>query len=298
MSFYHLNPNRRGERLARRLEQLGDYRVLRRLPRPEEIWCRSMPIPDKVIKLGFIDCETTGLDPERHKMIELAIGTLSIDLDAGDVVDVTPPQAWLEDPAEDLSIEIERLTHITSDTLIGKWIPDVEVMQAVREVDVIVAHNARFDRAFVTRRFPKLANLPWACSMNEVDWPALGWSGGRGIAGLLTQAGFFLPDAHRAAADVWATTCLLASGAGDGRSVAAHLVDAARRVTHRLYANRAPFEHKDVLKAAGYRWSPERRAWWIESDSELIANEVVWLRQLSVMIQPISDQIDWLNRHG
>ncbi|WP_174291064.1 exonuclease domain-containing protein [Sphingomonas bacterium] len=156
MSFYHLNPNRRGERLARRLEQLGDYRVLRRLPQPEEIWCRSMPFPDRVMKLAIIDCETTGLDPERHKIIELAIGTLSIDLDAGDVVDVTPPQSWLEDPAEDLPIEIERLTHITSDMLIGKWIPDAEVMRTLRGVDVIVAHNARFDRAFVTRRFPRV----------------------------------------------------------------------------------------------------------------------------------------------
>lgn len=69
MSFYHLNPNRRGERLACRLEQLGDYRVLRRLPQPEELWCRSMPVSDKMMKLGIIDCETTGLDPERHKMI-------------------------------------------------------------------------------------------------------------------------------------------------------------------------------------------------------------------------------------
>lgn len=297
MSFYHINPNRRGERLARRLEQLGDYRVLRRLPQPEEIWCRSMPVPDNLMKLGVIDCETTGLDPERHKMIELAIGTLSIDLDAGDVVDVTPPQSWLEDPAEDLTIEIERLTHITSGMLIGKRIPDAEVMQALHGVDAIVAHNAKFDRAFVTMRFPALANLPWACSMNEVDWPALGWSGGRGIAGLLTQAGFFLPDAHRAAADVWATTCLLASATGDGRSVAAYLIHTARRVTHRLYANRAPFECKDVLKAAGYRWSPERRAWWIEGDPERIANEAVWLRELSGAIQPVSDEIAWSSRH-
>ena len=257
-----------------------------------------MPIPDNVMKLGIIDCETTGLDPERHKIIELAIGTLSIDLDAGDVVDVTPPQSWLEDPAEDLSIEIERLTHITSDMLIGKWFPEAEVMGSLRGVDAIIAHNAKFDRAFVTRRFPAFSELPWACSMNEVDWPALGWSGGRGIAGLLTLAGFFLPDAHRGAADVWATTCLLASVAGDGRSVAAHLVDTARRVTHRLYANRAPFEYKDVLKSAGYRWSPERRAWWIESDSERIANEAAWLRRLSGAIQPQIGEITWGNRYG
>ncbi len=256
-----------------------------------------MPVSDNVIRLAIVDCETTGLDPERHKMIEFAVGTLSIDAEAGDIVDVTPPKSWLEDPAEDLSIEIELLTHITSDMLIGKWIPEAEVMGALRGVDAIVAHNAKFDRGFVTRRFPQVANLPWACSMAEIDWSSLGWSGGRSIAGLLTQAGFFLPDAHRAAADVWATTCLLASNAGEGRSVAAHLVDTACRVTHRLYANRAPFEHKDVLKEAGYRWSPERRAWRIEGDSERISNEAAWLAQLSAHIQPQTEEVTWINRH-
>ena len=173
MLFYHLNPNDPGERLARQLEQQDGYRVLRRLPRPDEMWCRSMPVSDNVIRLAIIDCETTGLDAERHKIIEFAVGTLSIDANHGDVVDVTPPKSWLEDPAEDLSIEIERLTHITSGMLIGKWFPDAAVMQALAGADIVVAHNAKFDRAFVTKRFPALANLPWACSMSEIDWPAL-----------------------------------------------------------------------------------------------------------------------------
>lgn len=296
MSFYHLNPQRPGDQLTQQLEQLDDYRVLRRLPRPDEIWCRSMPAPDTIIRLAVVDCETTGLDPERHRMIEFAVGILSIDAEHGDVVDVTPPKSWLEDPAENLPVEIERLTHITSDMLIGKFFPDAAIMEMFAGVDVVVAHNAKFDRAFVTKRLPALADLPWACSMSEVDWSTLGWPGSRGIGQLLTDAGFFLPDAHRAAADVWATICLLASSAPDGRSVAAHLVEAARRPTHRLYANRAPFECKDALKAAGYRWSPERRAWWIEGDPERIANERCWLIQLSSAICPVFAQIDWRNR--
>ena len=298
MSFYHLNPNRRGERLAARLECYDDYRVLRRLPRPDEMWCRSMPVSDNVIRLAIVDCETTGLDPERHKMIEFAVGTLSIDADHGDVVDVMPPKSWLEDPAEDLSIEIERLTRITSDMLIGKFFPEDAIMKAVAGVTAVVAHNAKFDRAFVTKRFPALANLPWACSMSEVDWPALGGAGGRSIGALLTEAGFFLPDAHRAAADVWATTCLLSSDAPDGRAVAAHLVQNARQPSERLYATRAPFECKDVLKAAGYRWSPERRAWWIEGNPERVGNERAWLSSLSSAIKPEIDRVDWINRFG
>jgi DNA polymerase-3 subunit epsilon len=296
MSFYHLNPNRRGERLATRLERFDDYRVLRRLPRPEEMWCRAMPVPQKVIKLAIVDCETTGLDPDRHKIIEFAVGTLTLDAEHGDIVDVTPPKSWLEDPAEDLSIEVERLTHITSDMLIGKFFPESAVLQELAGATAVVAHHAKFDRAFAVKRFPALADLPWTCSMSGVDWPALGWVGGRSINALLTSAGFFLPDAHRAAADVWATTCLLASTAPDGRAMAAHLVETARRQTERLYASRAPFECKDALKAAGYRWSPERRAWWIEGDPERISHERCWLNQLSQAISPTIEYIDWRNR--
>ncbi|MBB3472753.1 3'-5' exonuclease [Sphingomonas sp. BK345] len=297
MSFYHCNPNTPGERLARKLEAIGSYRVLRRLPDPADIWCRSMPVPGNVFKLAILDCETTGLDPERHRMIEFAVGTLTIDLDGGDVVDVEAPRSWLEDPAEDLSIEIERLTQITSDMLIGQWFREDEIAQVLTGCDAIVAHNAPFDRAFVTRRFPTLAALPWLCSMREVDWPELGFSGGRGIAHLLTQAGFYLPDAHRAAADVWATICLLASATNDGSTIAAALIERSRGVTHRLYATRAPFQCKDVLKAAGYRWSAERRAWWIEGEPERIANEAVWLRGLSSGINPQIENVDWISRY-
>ncbi|WP_419809049.1 3'-5' exonuclease [Sphingomonas sp.] len=297
MSFYHLNPSRRGERMARRIEQLDDYRVLRRLPRPDEMWCRSMPVSNNEIRLAIVDCETTGLDPKRNKMIEFAVGMLTIDAEMGDVIDVTPPQSWLEDPAEDLPIEIERLTHITSEMLIGKWFPEAAIMKAMAGITAVVAHNAKFDRGFATKRFPALSSPPWICSMDEVDWPALGFTGGRGINALLTEAGFFLPDAHRAAADVWATTCLLASTAPDGRAIAAQMVETARRQSERLYATRAPFECKDMLKAAGYRWSPERRAWWIEGDPERIANEHSWLKGLAGSIRPLTERIDWFVRH-
>ncbi len=84
---------------------------------------------------------------------------------------------------------------------------------------------------------------------------------------------------------------------GEGRSVAATLIDAAMRVTHRLFAHRAPFECKDVLKGAGYRWSPDRKAWWIEADQERILNERAWLQQLAGAVRPEIEEITWLDRH-
>lgn len=55
---------------------------------------------------------------------------------------------------------------------------------------------------------------------------------------------------------------------------------------------------KDALKAGGYRWCATRRAWWIEADSERIANEAVWLVELCPAILPQTVRIDWYDRYS
>lgn len=299
MHAYTLRLPAAHERAAYQLEQAGDdYRVLRRLPKHSEMWCRSMPFPKRAstTRLAIVDTETTGLDAELHTMIELAIVKMTICDVRGDLLDIEPPVSWLEQPPLPIDPRIEELTGLTDAELAGKRFDDRSVYDAFEDIDLIVAHNAKFDLAFMRARFPLLA-YPWACSASEIDWSAHAFEG-RSMATLLTSAGHFPDRAHRAGPDAWATSVLLSRNARDGRCLAAHLVERARKPTHRVIALRAPFAQKDALKAAGYRWSPRWRAWQLDGDPERLGNESAWLKSLSRHAQPRIEEIDWYNRHA
>ena len=101
-----------------------------------------------------------------------------------------------------------KLTGIDDAMVAGHEIDGDDVVAFVRDVDVVVAHNARFDRPFAEARWPTFARLPWACSCTGVEWRAEGFDGAR-LGHLLMQSGYF-HAAHRAVDDAQATLHLLA----------------------------------------------------------------------------------------
>jgi DNA polymerase-3 subunit epsilon len=43
------------------------------------------------------------------------------------------------------------------------------VAALMKDVQVVIAHNAKFDRPFVEGRWPLFQHLNWACSINDIN---------------------------------------------------------------------------------------------------------------------------------
>lgn len=265
--------------MAEALQGHPDYRIQRRL-KPTLDW----PLPTELPPDGpcwtvlILDTETTGLDPQGDSIIELALLRLQIRLDAGLPVGPVAVFDALEDPGRPIPREVVSLTGITDADVRGQRLDDAAVLALLDGVDLVIAHNAGFDRPFVERRYPAFAAVPWACSFADIPWKSLG----RGSAKLesLAQAAGWFYDAHRAEMDCHALLAVLAQPLPGGTHTGLYtLVQAVQRPQYRLLATYAPFEGKDKLKARGYRWNGEQRVWHTRlADGMALQQELLWLR--------------------
>jgi DNA polymerase III subunit epsilon len=266
------------EQLAFRLEQSGDYRILRRVP---VVTRYADDDPAAVKRLGLIvDIETTGLDPASDRIIELACLPFHFSSE-GMLYDVLPGYAGFEDPGQPLPEEVVRLTGITDDQLLGRKLDDETVSALASPANLIIAHNAAFDRCFLERRFPLFVDKPWACSFGQVPWTEEGLGSAK-LDYLLSRFGFFFDD-HRAMADCRAVLHLLSLTLPSGRPILPLLLANARRRAFRIWALEAPIECKDLLKERGYRWSNgadgRPRAWFRDLDRDLVVAEELFLAE-------------------
>jgi len=281
------------EQMAQRLERHADYRVLRRLVPRQDYGPGSAgsdpAAPGRVQCVLVLDTETTGLSHQADKIIELALLLVAVDTATGLPFGPVEVFEGFEDPGMPIPPVAREITGINDDMVRGQRLDDAAVNALLARADLIVAHNAGFDRPFMEARFPGFAAKPWACSFADIDWKAAGADSAK-LSALAADHGWFY-DAHRAQVDCHALLQVLSQPVGSAGTAdtgndsetsratgLSQLLRAATQPSYKVRATGAPFETKDKLKARGYRWEADAKVWSCRVASEpLLAAELTWL---------------------
>lgn len=268
------------EDCAKALERSGQYRILRRLP-DLKFESRRAFSHERVV--AIIDTETTGLDSEIDEVIEFA-GIAFAYNEKGQLTEPLEVISQLQEPTIPLPQEISLLTGISQSMLKGKSFEFSSIDKFVEAADLIVAHNATFDRPFCEKISKSFCKKPWACSATEIDWKALGFEGTK-LAYLVNQSGWFF-DAHRALDDCNALSKVLSTHSPrkapsePPSTPFAELLVSAREIRWKISFS-APYGSRMALRQRSFRWSPGREGVpgkWSGEFSESTARDLItWL---------------------
>ena len=266
------------EGLARHLEATGNYKILRRLvPR--------IPTPAPAGYTGrvgiILDFETTGLDHAKDEIIEVAMVKFQYS-ETDEITGVSGVFQSYNEPSVPIPALVAELTGITNELVAGHRIDTAALEAFVADANIIIAHNASFDRKFAERLSPVFEHKHWACTQTEIDWRKHGFGGAK-LGYVLADIGIF-HNAHRAIDDCHALVEILAHPLpATARSVFAELLDCARRTTVRVWAQGSPFDLKDALKARGYRWNDgtdgRPKSWFVDIDEKMRDAELSYLKK-------------------
>lgn len=220
------------------LQQSDQYRIIQRLSAPERYSEGSPATP----RIGLvIDTEATGLDTTADSIIELGFVAFEYDASTGLIYRILHTYDGFEDPGTPLKEIIKQITGITDEMLTGQRLDDDEINEWLEKADLIIAHNAAYDRQMMERRLPKTKETNWACTQNNIKWQDENVSSMK-LDYIAYRLGFFF-DGHRAVNDAQATLHLLTRGLPESNRLAmSALLATAREKSFRLSAVHAPFE--------------------------------------------------------
>jgi len=170
------------------------------VPRP-----RSAP---SAVGFAVVDVETTGLSTSRDRVVEVAV--VATDL-SGQIVDEWTTLVDPQGPVGATRIHGITAAEVRRAPRFGEIIGELNARFAGR---ALVAHNARFDLAFLASEYERagwtMPACPHLCTL-ETSWAYLPELHRRRLADCCEQIGVPLTDAHCALADARASAALLRS---------------------------------------------------------------------------------------
>lgn len=274
------------------LEAHPDYKLIHRLV-PKKAFT---PSDGRAVSKGIVvDTETTGVNPDQDAIIELGMVLFEYDPQSGVIFNVIDSFDELEAPGFNIPEESTAVHGITDEMVKGRKIDDLKVEAFLKDVSIVIAHNAKFDRVFLEKRLPIFESLPWACSFAQIDWTGEGLGSAK-LDYIAYQYGFFY-DAHRAEVDCFALLEILQKELPVSKElILKSLLLSLHQKSYTLYALNSPFETKDILKARGYRWNGDKKCWHHTlNGDEAVKAEIVWLKANVYNGKPAKVEVEVMN---
>ena len=277
--------------LIKQLENTGKYKVIKRLE-PQGIY-NNDDGGEKKIAI-FLDIESTGTNIDLHEIIELAMVKFEYNSDDGKIYRIIEEFSEFQEPQKEITAKITELTGITNDMVKGKKISADNVQAFIKDIPLILAHNASFDRQMSEKYFSFFSEKSWGCSIADVDWEKNGYFK-QSLELLAYKYGFFF-DGHRATNDCLASIHLLTKELQKSECfVLNNLLFNARKKLYRINALGKTYDAKDDLKERGYKWNG--KFWHIDLDKDLVESECGWLKDNYGFHSKVA-YVDSFNRHS
>ena len=199
-------------------------------------------------RILILDTETTGLDPKKDQVIEVA--AITYDLAYRAPVECFASLMFSNGNAG------EKFNHIPPDLLLDAPPPEIvwlQILRMAKRSDIIVAHRAEFDKSFSPADLQ--AMKPWVCSKFDLEWPGEKRLGEHLVHLALAHKVGVL-DAHRAMTDCDILARLFTRAAEMGADIQAMFQRGLR--PKNLFYSLAPYEQKDLVKEYGFGWDVAR----------------------------------------
>ena len=255
-----------GDGMGNQLDLLGNFSVAPAATQPVPASEPRADFDSGPTSLLILDTETSGLDPAAHACLE--VGAILFDVASRSVLAqqsfLLPVDTNAAEPINRIPAAVTRLPQPWSEGL--RWFQHL-----AEAADVLVAHNAAFDRQWFGRGALPPLERPWLCSMEDIRWPADRQLRSRpSVRDLALAYGVPVWAAHRALTD-----CIYLA------EVFARCDDLETLLMRgleprRLVRARVSFEERHQAKEAGFRWNDPIKGAWTRRLSERECSELTF----------------------
>ncbi|SFM02052.1 exonuclease domain-containing protein [Salibacterium qingdaonense] len=163
---------------------------------------------NRTVKAAVVDVETTGMSKSSDEIVEIGVMLCRVDEQTGEIVEVLEEVNNLHEPSFPIPPGVIKVHGIRDRDVAGKEMDRPRLRRLFAETDVLIAHNASFDRGFVQKYFPETGGMTWRCSVKNVAWKEYGFPTKK-LLDLCQRHSITDSQNHRALDDVKLTVRLL-----------------------------------------------------------------------------------------